>query len=127
MVFVQNAYDGGVQEPIIRTASGNFTDGETTKFSITPIDLLQYQIMKQLQNSTVAEFTIRNNDNATNVSWSMNTGTTTVNATNGIALNRSQFVIVIAETNYTISGVYMTTGTANSSTNKDNATGVAVV
>ena len=127
MVFVENAFDAGVQEPLYRARSGNFTDVESSFFSITPVDVLSYQVAYQSRNSTITDFVVRNNDNVTNVSWSVFTGATTINASNVTVLNKTSSVFVIVETNYTTSGVYTTTGTANSSTQKDNATGVAVV
>jgi len=127
MVFVQNAYDAGVQEPVFASRSGAYADSESSAFSIVPVDVQQYQVMRQQQNSTIAEFVVRNNDNATNVSWRMLTGATTITATSPVSLNRSASVFVITETNYTSTGVYTTTGIANSTTNADNGTGVAVV
>ena len=127
MVFIQEGFNAGEKQPIFNTEASNFRDSVLDIFTISPIDVLQYGILRQAQNSTIAEFNVRNNDNITNVSWSVNTGTATITATNKTTLNKTQSLFVFVETNYTSAGVYATAGIANSSSARDNSSGVAVV
>ena len=127
MVFVEESYSAGVKTPLFRGLTTNFTASFNDIFRIIPVDLLNYEILTQNRNSTIAAFDIRNNDNITNVSWKMDTGQVVIVPNMSAVLNKSQMVFVYVETNYTTTGVYPTTGTANSSRDSDNSSGVAVV
>ena len=127
MVIVEESYNSGQKSPLFMAISQNFTAALRDLFTIVPVDLMNYEILTQNLSSTIAQFDIRNNDNATNVSWKMDTGQGIVLSNITAPLNKSQMVFVFVETNYTTTGVYATVGMANSSTNTDNSTGVAVI
>lgn len=126
MVFIEESYASGESSPLFTAIAQNFTATLRDVFTIIPVDLLNYEILQQNRSSTIAQFDIRNNDNLTNVSWRMDTGQTTLVSNMTTPLNSSDVVFVFVETNYTSNGVYSTTGTANSSQNSDNSTGVVV-
>lgn len=127
MVILEESYDAGEKSPLFTALAQNFTATLRDLFTIVPVDLVNYEILQQNKSSTIVQFDIRNNDNATNVSWRMDTGQGTVYSNITASLNHSKDIFVFVETNYTTTGVYATTGTANSSTSTDNSTGVAVI
>lgn len=128
LVISEENYVSGRNTPLINMLSTNFTAQRRDGFRIIPIDLLDYQIVRQNRSSTVAGFIIRNNQlNQSNVSWRMLTGANTIAGINQTVLNASKKVYVFVETNYSNTGVYSTTGFANSTTTSDNSTGVAIV
>lgn len=127
MVILEESYSGGQKSPLFTALAQNFTATLRDLFRIVPVDLLNYEILQQNKSSTIAQFDIRNNDNATNVSWRMDTGQGTVYSNITASLNHSKDIFVFVEMNYTTTGVYATTGTANSSSSSDNSTGVAVI
>ena len=57
------------------------------------------------------------------LSWTVDTGEQNISSTQSTTLNNSEGVIIIIESNYTGSNVYVTKPTVNSSSYNDTSTG----
>ena len=83
-------------------------------------------VLKESQNSTISETDAINNLGQTNVSWTIDTGEQNISSTQGITLNNTEEVIIIIESNYTASNVYITKPTVNSSSYNDTSSSVSI-
>ncbi len=124
-VLIENNYTTqGTKKPQITAYNNTFADSVMDRFLVKVIEILRHLVLYESRESTISEMDAINNLGQTNISWTVDTGEQNITSTQTTTLNNSEQVIVIIESNYTGSNVYVTRPTVNSSSYNDTTAGV---
>ena len=132
MVIIEENYTSqGKKEPNIQVyttdSSENFTSSISDWFNIYLIEMLDLQVLRELQTSTISEIIARSNTGNRTFSWSFNTGEEVITSDEQISLNDSDSAFIFIENDYTLAAIHLLNASINTTTNQDSKTGVAVI
>jgi len=124
-VLIENNYTAqGTKKPQVTVYNNTFTDSFIDRFLVKVVEILRHLVLYENRSSTISEIDARNNLGQANISWSIDTGEQNLTSTQITTVNDSEQVIIIIESNYTDSNVYVTKPTVNSSSYNDTAAGI---
>ncbi|MDP3698191.1 MAG: hypothetical protein Q8R47_01250 [Nanoarchaeota archaeon] len=116
----------GMKKVVLTAQISSFMDKVTDNFEIRPLKIDKLNTLAEGLGTSVTELVVRNNLNQTQYfSWIFNSGTQNLTSSQILNLTTNNIFVYIAS-NYSTAGVYKTNVMINSSTYRDNQTGVIV-
>jgi hypothetical protein len=123
-VYQENSYSQGTNKVEISARVSTFVDKMTDIFEVRPLQIYDFQTLKETLTSSVFEIMVQNNLNTTQqFNWTLNTGYRNISN----LANVTGYTFVFVETNYSATGVYKTRAYVNKSTYNDTQNGVTVI
>ena len=125
MVIIEGNYtDNGRQEPLLKAFSGNFLSSFIDRFEVWIVELMNLNILKESQNSTIAELITTSYSGNKSISWRYESGEENITSTVPTAVNESQQIMVLIETNYSQAKVFFVNASVNSTSYQNSEQGV---
>jgi hypothetical protein len=123
-VYLERNYTQGWNKIEVTANVSKFVDRLTDVFDVRPLQIADFQLLKETQASSVFEIMVLNNLNTSQkFNWTINTS---AQIRAGYA-NVTGYSFVYVETNYSSSGIYKTSVYVNRSSYNDSQNGVAVI
>ncbi len=117
----------GSKNVVITASISSFTDRITDNFEIRPLKVDKLSTLAEGRGTSVTELVVKNNLNQTQFfSWLFDTGIQNLTSSQLLNVTNTNVFVYIAS-NYSSSGVYKTSAMINSTSYRDNETGVMIV
>jgi hypothetical protein len=121
-VFVQHNYSQGDKQPLFSAASAGLSTSLRESFSVRGLALTRLLTLTEGSTSTAEMMVWNYLSTPTNVTWNYDTGAQNISNTSAV----NQSLLIFLQTNYSSSAVYRTQGRINSSSYRDNQSGVVI-
>ena len=126
-IYVESDYaTQGVKKPVINAYAGSSVKSVVERFANKLIEISNYRTVVVDKSSSITEAFVSSNKDAYNVSWIFQTGEAAVASNNATSINASDKVLLIIDSNYSISDVYNTSLFVNSSSVNESVGGVII-
>ncbi len=125
IAIIEENYSQGNKQPEISAFVSSFIDKVKDFFEIRPLEVSSLTTLSEGSNA-VTEMIVKNNlDSSQQFDWIFNTGTENITSDNITTISTDDIFIYI-ESDYANEGVHKTIATINSSSYKDNQSGVVI-
>jgi len=126
VIIAENYTAEGRKDEAVNVYSDSFLSTLEDWFNIYIVEMLDLQTLSESVSSTVSELVARSDSGKQTISWKLDTGEANITSIIPIHINESDRVIILVESNYTGSGVYLTNASINTSSSKDHKGGIAI-